>query len=257
MSEDENPYIVKPVAKALGVLSHVASLGHETTLTAVMKDVGLPRTTCFRYLQTLAEAGYLFYDRSTDRYGLGSRFRGIVQADQDLHSLRLIARSQMLLLEQEYEETINLGILAGAEVVYVEIVEARRSLRIQGRIGDRHPAHSTALGKAILSHLSDDEVRVRLNNRLDIRTSRTMTKIDEIISSLQRFKRQGFATEFEENEESAVCVASAILNSEEQPVAAISLSAPKQRLSRGDAIEVGLRLRIATKAITAQITGAG
>ena len=65
-------------------------------------------------------------------------------------------------LGRTFNETINLGILADGQIVYIDMIEANRALRMQARIGDRHPLHSTSLGKAMLAFLPEAE-RARLS----------------------------------------------------------------------------------------------
>jgi IclR family transcriptional regulator, KDG regulon repressor len=69
-----DPYLVSPVAKALAVLAFVEDAGTEVGLSDVARALGLPKTSAFRYLYTLAAAGFVAYGTGRDRYraGLGS-----------------------------------------------------------------------------------------------------------------------------------------------------------------------------------------
>src|SRR5918993_2554856 len=119
MSSPASPYIVQPVLKALRVLEHIAEKGHEVTLTEVATELKLPKTTVFRYLQTLTAASFLHHDAARDRYGLGLRFRALAKADKSLQRLRALAQPEMAQLGRTLNETINLGILAEGQVVYI------------------------------------------------------------------------------------------------------------------------------------------
>ena len=75
MKQAPGTYIVQPVLKALKVLEYVAEKGQEVTLTEVASELKLPKTTVFRYLQTLTAASFLRHDPARDRYGVGSILR--------------------------------------------------------------------------------------------------------------------------------------------------------------------------------------
>ena len=112
MSKRGDDYIVQPVMKALQVLEHVARQSHEVTLTEIVSELKLPKTTVFRYLQTLSAASFLHHDRKRDRYGVGARFRALAKADKNLQRLRDLAQPEMLGLMKTFNETVNLAILS-------------------------------------------------------------------------------------------------------------------------------------------------
>jgi IclR family KDG regulon transcriptional repressor len=84
----KNPYQVQPVAKALAVLAYVAESGRDITLTTVSAALKIPKTTTFRYLQTLVDANFLRHDSATNKYAVGERFLTIAKVDTDISSLR-------------------------------------------------------------------------------------------------------------------------------------------------------------------------
>lgn len=230
MNEDER-YIVGPVMKALKVLDAIAEKGHPVSLTTLASELGLPKTSAFRYLRTLTAAGFASYDPVHDRYGVGTRFRALATADKSIQRLRSLALPFLSELNREFNETINLAVPAEQEVVYIDIVESTRALRMQARVGSRDPLHSTALGKAILAHLSPEERKVRLSEALAQRTVRTITQLRVIERQLREVARTGAAIEIGENEEGSMCIGVAILDERSHPLAAISLSAPERRIS--------------------------
>ncbi|MBI4923290.1 MAG: IclR family transcriptional regulator [Devosia nanyangense] len=256
MSDKHNPYVVAPVRKALSVLELVAERAHDVSLATVTRELKIPKTTSFRYLQTLTEAGFLIHDLVNDKYSVGPRFRAIAKADTSLHRLRKLARPHMHALVAEFNETVNLGLMFDGNISYVDIIEANQSLRIQGRVGDRHPLHSTALGKAILAHLPDAQRKLHLARPLALRTSRTLTDVETLERQLRQSLKLGYATETEENDDGATCVGAAVLDDIGYPIAAISLSAPRHRMPRETLAKAGARLAAAAHQISAQIAAA-
>lgn len=229
-SKPQGDYIVQPVMKALQVLEYVARQGHDVTLTEAVSELKLPKTTVFRYLQTLSAASFLQHDHKRDRYGVGMRFRTLAKLDKSLHRLRQIAQPEMVDLMRRFGETVNLAVLADRHVVYIEMVEPDRALRMHARIGDRHPVHCTALGKAMVAHLPD--ITPFLVDDLDMqaKTFKTLTDARAFRRQLDDVRRRGYAIEIGENEDGLMCIGVPILDRAGLPLAAMSLSAPERRM---------------------------
>jgi IclR family acetate operon transcriptional repressor len=164
--------------------------------------------------------------------------------------IREIALPAMRELRDRFNETVNLGVLDGLDVVYLEIIESRRSLRMQAQLGGRDPIYSTALGKAVLAFKNEDQWPLHLPRELAPRTERTVTAPDKLRQSLVRVRECGYAFDDEENEDGARCIAAPIVNHAGQALAAISLSAPASRMSDRLVIKVAA----ATKETAAQIS---
>ncbi len=249
MDADER-YIVGPVMKALKVLDAIAEKGHPVSLTTVAAELGLPKTSTFRYLRTLSAAGFASYDPASDRYAVGTRFRALATADKSIQRLRALALPALAALNREFNETINLAVIADHQVAYIDILESTRALRMQARVGSRDPLHSTALGKAMLAHLPVEERGALLSHALAQRTLRTITELRVIERQLQEVARTGVAIEIGENEEGTMCIGVAILDEGRRPLAAISLSAPERRITDPVRERVVARLKEAAAAIS-------
>ena len=104
-----------------------------------------------------------------------------------------------------------------------------RPLRANARIGHRHPAHSTSLGKAMMAFLPDaDALALRID--LPQRTINTLTDADKLRRQVDDVRRRGYAIEVGENEDGLMCIGVPILDEAGRPVAAMSLSAPERRM---------------------------
>jgi DNA-binding IclR family transcriptional regulator len=236
---DRQGYIVGPVAKALAVLDVVAEGEAGTSLASVAALTGLPKTTVFRYLCTLEAAGYVDCDPALDLYTVGGRLRTMGRGADPAKRLRGLALPVMTMLRDRFDETVNLGVLRGSGIVYVEIVECRRRLRLQAHVGGVDPVHSTALGRAILAQLTAAERHKLLSRRLTPRTPSTVRTREAIDAELAGIARRGYAVERGENEDGAVCVGAAISDASGRPAGAISVSAPETRMPRARVREVG------------------
>jgi len=252
-TEPDDRYIVGPVLKALKVLDAIAQKGHPASLTTIASELGLPKTSVFRYLRTLSAAGFLTYDANRDRYSVGIRFRALATADKSIQRLRECALPALTEINREFNETTNLAVLADNHVVYIDIIESTRALRMQARIGSRDPVHSTALGKAILAQLPLGERTQLLSDALPQRTLRTITQLKTIEKQLVEAAATGVAIEIGENEEGTMCMGVAILSDTGYPVAAISVSAPERRVTAEIRPRLIARLQEATRDISQKL----
>lgn len=231
MAMPDGDYIVQPVVKALDVLDYVVRHGHMVSLSEIVNALQLPKTTVFRYLQTLSATGYVAHDIHRDRYGAGPRLRELALIDQSLNGLRESALPEMRFLAETFKETINLGVLSDRQVVYIDMIEPGRPLRAQARIGHRNPLHSTSLGKAILAYLPESTALFHRDHELPQRTINTVTDVRKLQRQAEDVRRRGYAIERGENEDGLMCIGVPILDASGYPRAAISLSAPERRMS--------------------------
>ncbi len=224
-------YIVKPVAKALQTLTVLGEAERDLSLAELCARVDIPKTTVFRYLQTLVEYGFVNYNPTTDKYSLGLKLWSLGQVAWSRTRLHELARDHMQRLREEFDETVNLGVLDGREVVYLGMAESHRALRMHAQLGGRDPVYSTSLGRAILAFLPETEWPRHLPARLTPKTSRTVTTLAALRTILAETRQRGYALDDGENEENARCIGAPILNEQGRPIGAISVSAPASRLS--------------------------
>jgi IclR family transcriptional regulator, acetate operon repressor len=229
-------YDVAVLGKALDLLETVAA-GPDLGLSQLSERTGVSKGSAFRVLSTLESRGYLSKDGQTRKYGPGPRLLALshsVVARLDLvHS----ARSVLKRLHAEFDETVNLGVLSGGQIVYVDMLESHRGLRMAAQLGARDALHSTALGKAIVAALPVAEARQLFRSYRRARaTPRTLVSLDDLEADLARVRQRGYAIDDEENEVGARCVGAAVVDTAGRPVAAISVSGPASRMD-GDVLE--------------------
>lgn len=244
-------YIVKPVRKALQLLDELAAEGKPLTLTEIAERTALPKTTAFRYLYTLRSAGMVIQVDEGESYTIGPRLAAVAAPEAAIEILKRAALPQMRNLQLRFNETVNLAVIDGADVVYVSMVGSTRSLRMEASLGSRDPLHSTSLGKAILSARKPEQRFDGLPRRLLARTPKTLTSRRALEQDLDVAAARGFAFDLEENEMGAHCVAAAIPGT--NPAAALSVSGPAQRLPAESLARVGASLIRACHAISSSL----
>ncbi len=240
-------YVVKPVRKALQLLDELASAAAPLTLSELADRTGLPKTTAFRYLYTLRAARLVVDSEDGEAYAVGPRLAAAAAPDDGIARLKEAALPEMRRLQHRFNETVNLAVVERGAVVYVAMVGSTRSLRMEAAIGARDPLHSTSLGKAILAAREPADRLRGLPPRLPRRTAMTLTSRPALQEDLARAAERGFATDLQENELGAHCVAACIPSAE--LAAALSISGPVQRLPRDALDRCGLALIRAAIAI--------
>jgi DNA-binding IclR family transcriptional regulator len=127
-------------------------------------------------------------------------------------------------------ETVNLQVLVGPEVLFIATVEDHHQLRVAMRAGTRAPSHANAGGKYLLAQLPDDEIRRLMEGRLDPLTSHTLTNVDELLTQLRDVRRMGYALNTGETDEGVRAVAVGVPDFDGTTLAALTMAAPSMRL---------------------------
>jgi IclR family acetate operon transcriptional repressor len=258
-SEEERDYSVRAVERVCLILNLLQESVDGITLNEVAQTTGLPKSSAFRYLWTLENHRYVERDEEGGLFRLGLGFVGM--QSRHLEILRERARPSLEHLRDEFGETANLGLLDGDHIIYIDIVESRRGVRLAASRGDRDPIHCTALGKAIAAQLPEERVRDLLKETgLAKRTGNTITSIEDYFDELTKVRRLGYAVDDRENEDDGRCVAAPLLGTH-LPVA-ISVSGPSSRFTLQDVKKVAKTLievagGIATNPVPEMRAGAG
>src|SRR5262249_13882834 len=192
-------YEVRATRRALDSLDVLQRAPAGVSLAEVARATGLPRSSAFRYLATLEGRGYVERNGTSSEYRLGLAFQPLRAHHLDV--LKTRSRTYLEELRDRFQETVNLGVLDGESLTYLEILESPQAVRFAARRGGRDPIHSTALGKALVALLADDEVRRLLGAaRMERRTSRTIVDPEDFMREVAQVRAQGYAVDDRENQ---------------------------------------------------------
>jgi IclR family acetate operon transcriptional repressor len=224
---------MESVDRALRVLETLGEHGSGATLDELATVTRLPKSSLHRTLSALRARG--FATQHVDgRYLLGSEMLRVAFGFYDRLDVRVLLRPTLERLRDELNETVHLGVLDDADVVYVDKLEPAQPIALTSKIGGRNPAHSTAIGKALLAwtYATPEAIAawVTRSGPLARRTSRTIVEPQALAREMTRIRADGFAKDMEESEPGVRCVAAPVLFGSAPPAAAISISAPKERL---------------------------
>lgn len=236
------PGQINVLIKAFSVLEAMAEIDAPAPLRDIAAAADLPKGTLFRILQTMLSLGYVGQNPDDGFYHLTSRlsFLGRNARHEDL---KLLVSPHMRMLSEQFNETVNLGVLEGSHVYYLSVLEARRNLSWKVETGSRDVYYSTALGRAIVGHLPADQREALLEQTiLRSRTARTVMTHQELRQILSEVVTSGIAVDAEENDEGVVCVGGPIFL-DGKVIAALSMSIPVSRYSDELEKEIALALQ--------------
>ena len=231
MNDEKN--IVKSVAKAFAVMQAFGPDTTELVLADVARAARMDNATAFRLLNTLVLLGYVEKVPDTRRFRLTFKCLDIGFAAIARSDIRSLARPMLRAIVGEQIEAASIGVLDGHEVIYIERIQAGlRRLAVDVRVGNRVPAHSSALGRAILSRMPVEAQRALLTaGPLRPLTERTIVDVDQIMKLLARAKKLGYALSEQETVTGLRVIAAPITDVDGVPIAAVSAAAPSFKQS--------------------------
>lgn len=239
------------VQRAIDILNLFNNQVEELGTTDIAHMLNLHKSTVASLVYTLEANGYLTQNLKSRKYRLGFKLAELVSAMLNHLQIRQVAYPFLQELNNEFNETINLGMLDGSSVVYIERLQSTRPLGMRSEVGRRTLAHSTALGKAMLACLSPTELTAFIScHGLPPLTENTLTDPHCLLEDLEKTRLQGYAVDNEENEIGGRCTASPIFDLTGRVVAAVSISLPTARLPLADFPLYGSRIRETARAIS-------
>jgi IclR family transcriptional regulator, acetate operon repressor len=226
MENQAPPYPVRSVDYALQLLLILKRDG-VLRVSEAAAELGVARSTAHRLISMLRFRG--FVEQARDRtYRAGSAFADLGGGPNSATALLGIARPHLVRLTEKSGETANLVIRVGADVQFIDSIESKQALRVGSRVGVRLAARLTSGGKVLLADLPFEEVALLHPGLADD---------DAGLSTLKRtlagVRRQGFGTNVQESERGVVAVGMAVRGVTGAAIAAVTISAPMVRFSRG------------------------
>src|SRR5574338_416656 len=228
--ESKNP--IQVIERMMKLLDVLAQHPDPVPLKQLALETGLHPSTAHRILGAMTQNG--FVERSdAGVYRLGIRLLELGSLVKSRISLRDTAMPYMLRLHAATGESVNLGIRAGDEIVYVERTSSgRSSVRVVHIVGARAPLHTTATGKLFLVEDGLEQVRDSARRTsLPPSTPASITTVSALEKELDRVRRHGVAFDLDEVESGVRCIAAGIRDNNGELIAGLSLSTPSERFN--------------------------
>ena len=243
----------RAVERALDILLCFSRNEPILTLTQIAERVELHKSTVHRLLATLENKRFVQRDEGNGSYRLGIRLIELGFSALKRTNLSEQAAPYMHRLSAEHRETVDLGILEGPDVVYLQVIESPQRVKIAAAPGEHLPAFCTATGKAFLAFLPEAEVKKIFKQGVHKYTEHTNLALSALSEDLRVTRERGFAASVEEFEDGINAVAAPILDANQRPLAAIAIVGPAFRLSGERMAELGQAVKATANAIAQEI----
>ena len=241
---------VPPLLRAFALLETIAGADGPVALQELAAGTSLPKPTVYRMLAMLEAAGLAMREPDGRRISAGPRLVRFALDVQLSAAVRAPRHAILKKLAEEIGETVNLTMLDGSEVVYLDRVETAWPLRMTLQPGSHVPLHCTASGKLLLALLpAARRRRIVAELPLPRYTEQTITDPRALDAELASIRREGRATDNEEYLAGLVCVAVPVSASDGRPVACVAVHAPVARMTLDRALEHVPALRGAATAL--------
>ncbi|MGF0033741.1 IclR family transcriptional regulator [Bariatricus sp. SGI.154] len=228
--EEKNPIQVSErIFHTIECLAKYGPMG----LLELSKELNLNKSTVHRILNSLIFMDYVKQDPETSKYSLSFKFCHISNQILAQNNMIDIARPYIKELAEQTGETVHLVQMDGINAVYIDKVEAsKNSVRLVSMVGKSIPLYCSGVGKALLADMSDDKIQ-HIWEQSDIRklTDYTVTDFDKFKKIIASIRKDGYSLDNEENELGVRCIAVSLKDYRGKSHYAISISAPKDRMS--------------------------
>jgi DNA-binding IclR family transcriptional regulator len=207
---EDRSHLVKSAERTVRILETLAASHHKLTLSELQERVGYPRSSLHALVRTLRDLKWVEADESGSAIGIGPHalLSGTAYLDKD--PALPYAYEALEDLRAEVGYTIHYARRDEAHVLYLASRESRDSIRVVSRVGRRLPAHLTALGQALLSQLTNEEVDALLDGDLIAYTKNTITDRGMLHKELEEVRGRGWAFEREQGTVGVACVAATV-----------------------------------------------
>ncbi|MDK2958886.1 MAG: IclR family transcriptional regulator, regulon repressor [Synergistaceae bacterium] len=229
---------VQSIERAFAIIELLDETG-ELGIAEISRRLSLERSTVHRIASTLRHLGYLSQNPSNPKYSNSFRFFEIGNNVVKRLGLRQQAAPFLRELSEKTHEAVNLAILDGNEVIFIDKIESQSTIKVDLAVGKRFPSYCTGLGKTFLAWLPEGEVADLVGPPPFVKyTKNTITELPKLMEELRQIRKDGFSLDNEEFVEGLLCLGVPVRSRSGDVVAALSVALPKY-LYAGDEVKIG------------------
>lgn len=234
---------IRLVDRTMAVMSFLAHKAADASASEIASATGLSPATVYRILTTLSEHKAVTR-AAKGHYQIGPRVLSWAQAYDRKAGITKTAELLMEGLWRECGETVNLFCLEGWRLYIAKLLRSPQPISTSCRVGTLVTLHVSSAGRAVLSWHSDREIRDYLDTTpLVALTPKTTVDRDRLWAKIMEARALGYGEENEEGEEGIRCVGSAVLDLDNRPIGAVSVTSPAFRMDDARARELGPKVR--------------
>ncbi|WP_085524407.1 IclR family transcriptional regulator [Tuberibacillus sp. Marseille-P3662] len=245
---------VKSAYRVMYILEALSNNPIGLTFTDLNTKLELPKSSLNQLLNTLLEMNMIRYEAKIKTYTLGAKIWEFAMAYSNNLPVNQIVQPYLEKLRNDYDETVQMAVLDGADVVYMAKIPSSQPLQLSSQVGSRLPAYVTGIGKALLACLSTQQLLdIYPEPKLDAYTEKTITKRDRLLEELNEIRERGYARDLGEYSSEIRCVAAPILGFGNSPVAAISFSVWEEQELKEKEASLSRALSACTKELSLRL----
>lgn len=254
MKKTPNTSRSEVVIKTIQILKSFTKDNYLLGIRDIEEIVKLPKSTVQRLLATLEDEGFVFQDPISLKYGLGREILALAGIILSNMNFRRVALPYMMNLSKKWQETIDLDVLDGGDVIIVEQIPGQYALSVGSPLIRRLPAHCTSTGKVLLAYAGPEYITNNLPEKFqsNIQNSKKIIIREQLIKDLEIVTKQGFSRSRGELEEYVYAIGVPIFDINERVIAAMSVSGFVPRIDTNEE-EIINDLKQASKEISKQL----
>jgi len=225
-------YVIQSVANALNLLEEFKGDRDELGVTELSKRLNLHKNKIFRLLATLEAKGYIEQNKATENYRLSVKSLELGQTF--IKQLGLVRQAKPFLQQivKQCNEMAYIGLIRQGSVVCLDVAEACQTVKVVNRVGWSLPIHCTAIGKAQIAYVSEQELeKLGVLDSMDTFTENTIVDRAEFIRHLKEVAKRGYAIDNEEYNPGVRCVAVPVRDYTGRVVGSICVCGPSFRMT--------------------------
>jgi IclR family transcriptional regulator, KDG regulon repressor len=207
--------------KAIDILKLLVKEYEPLGVAEIARRVSISKSTAYGILQSFCEEGLITKDAATKKYTIGKemmRLSKLVFKGQDLIS---VARPFLERVVELVDETVFLGIREYNAIKVIDVIEAKKDLKISSPVGTKLPITAGAAGKIFLSTMSNEKILAYVSEKgLPQYTERSITDVNVFLEEIEKTRHLGYSVDMEEYLKGIRAVAT-LIRQEEKPIGAI------------------------------------
>jgi DNA-binding IclR family transcriptional regulator len=240
-----NRYRVPILDRTLDLLELLTQHPEGMTLTAMTEALKMPKNSVFRIATTLSLRGYAERDEDTKSYRASRKLLSLGHAAVSGQRLTQVAAPILTALRDATSETALLGTLAGNHGVVLDQVPSSHPVKVVVEIGHAFTLHTAAPAKAMLAYWSAETQKAFVQQiKFTKHTRYTITSATAFLAELKQAKAQGYALDRGEESETFACAAAPVFDHRGQPIAALWISGPSDRVTKAALERLGKQVKL-------------
>ncbi len=249
-------YPVQTVEKALEIIELLTGNQYidGVSISELSKELDLGKSTVHRIIETMEAKGYIHQDNDTKKYHLSWKLFELGNSIPRRRNLFTMDTTLLQALCDKFQETVNMGVRVDDSVVTIHKINPTSSLIANLQIGTREALHATAMGKALMSQMTREEiVKLLGTGPYEQFTSKTIKDVNQLTENINIIRGRGYSLDDEEYSAGLTCISVPLKNYRNEIVAAISISGATIRMTEDKLNEIQKELKHVAERLSAYL----